>query len=134
MFLWQRTLNKVLLYILANKLWELISILQTSRDSYSPLPVIIVKALFKCEVDQCLLRHFRCIIRHSEQCWSAGALSYILGSQVEIVWIICGYALDHYTARVRIKQLRSELVRILHIVVSGSKVPCIDLLIGYYYH
>lgn len=107
---------------------------ETSRNSYGSFPVIIVKALFEGEVNQCLLGHFRCVIGHSEQSRSTCALCYILGSKVEIVRIICRHGLDHNASGVGVEKWWDKLMRVLSIFLPYGEISTINLLIDCYDH
>lgn len=134
MFLCDRALYYTLFYVLPDKLWKLVSTLETSRNSHGSFPVIIVKALFEGEVNQCLLGHFRCVVGHSEQSRSTCALCYILGSKVEIVRIICRHGLDHNASGVGVEKWWDKLMRVLSIFLPYGEISTIDLLIDCYDH
>lgn len=77
----------------ADQLGQFVGALQTCWNLHGPLPVIIVKALLKCEGHQCLLGHVRRVIGHSEQRGGACALRHVLGCQMEVIAVVLGQRL-----------------------------------------
>lgn len=126
------TLDYIVLDILAYKFAQLICTLEACGDSDCTLPIIIVEALLECEVYQCFLRHFACIISNTEQCRSASPLSNVLSCQKELVPILRGEGLHHNTSRTWVVQLWDKLV--VGYFLPNFKVSSVYLLIHSHNH
>lgn len=100
------------------------------------LPVIVVKALLVGEGNQCFLGEweFGRIVRHSEQSGRASALGYVLGCQMELIHVGTRHGFHNYASRVRVEQLRDELIPVLPTLLAHREVSVIDLLINCNYH
>lgn len=129
MLLRYSTLHNVFLHVLTSQFGKFVSTLKAGWDSYCSLPIIIVKALLKGEINQCFLRHLACIIGYYKSSGSTSTLGYILGSQVEVIHIVLGQRLDHYTSRIRVNQVRNELLSLSWVSCLSQEISCIDLFI-----